>query len=200
MSLAEPYFEHLYAVKGDPWSLESRWYDARKYALTIASLRRSAYRRGFEPGCSVGVLTAMLASRCEELLATDLVPLALQTTAERLELRPWVEIRKLKIPDEWPEGSFDLIVLSELAYYLSSPELDRLIVLATRSLASDGDLVVVHWRHRVEDYPLTGDEVHARFRRTPFLKRVAGHSEADFLLDVFGHPGTPSVAAREGLA
>lgn len=200
MTLPGSYFERMYAEADDPWSLETRWYEARKYELTVASLRRARYRNGFEPGCSIGVLTELLAPRCEQLLATDVVLEAVDATATRLSQQSSVSVRSLRVPNEWPDETFDLIVLSELAYYLSFEELDLLVARATDSLATDGDLVVVHWRYPVPDYPLTGEEVHDRFRYSRDLSQIARHEEADFLLDVFGHPGTPSVAAREGLA
>ena len=68
------YFERMYANSDDPWHLAENPYEQRKYALTVASLPRERYRRGFEPGCSIGLLTALLAPRCEELVATDPVP------------------------------------------------------------------------------------------------------------------------------
>lgn len=58
MSTPPAYFEAMYAGAVDPWDLAGRWYEQRKYALTLASLPRPRYRAAFEPGCSVGVLTA----------------------------------------------------------------------------------------------------------------------------------------------
>ncbi|KPC81578.1 SAM-dependent methyltransferase, partial [Streptomyces sp. NRRL F-6602] len=66
----------MYADAPDPWRLADRWYEHRKYTLTLASLPRRRYRRAFEPGCSVGVLTRMLAGRCEEVVAADRVATA----------------------------------------------------------------------------------------------------------------------------
>lgn len=199
MSLAASYFEQLYANDADPWSLASRWYEQRKYALTLAALPRARYRRGFEPGCSVGVLTELLASRCDRLLSTDVASEAVHTTRSRVGSNPAIEVRRLEVPQEWPAGSFDLIVISELGYYLAPPDLAVLVNRAASALAPDGDLVVVHWRHHVPDYPLSGDDVRRAFRDDPRLGCVAAHVEDDFVLDVLEPLGAPSVAAREGL-
>ena len=64
------YFDQMYR-RPDPWDYESSWYEQRKYALTLAALRRERYENGFEPGCSIGVLTELLAPRCRHLLAAD---------------------------------------------------------------------------------------------------------------------------------
>ena len=60
MNVAAEYFEAMYRESQDPWSLSTRWYERRKYALTVAALPRARYRSAFEPGCSVGELSALL--------------------------------------------------------------------------------------------------------------------------------------------
>jgi hypothetical protein len=199
VSLSAGYFEELYAESADPWSLEHRWYEERKYALTMASLPRARYRRAFEPGCSVGVLTAMLAGRCDELLASDVADAAITATRRRVAAEPHVTVYRLQIPHEWPGGAFDLIVLSEIAYYLEPRDLVALAGRAADSLTDDGALVVVHWRHRVEDYPLRGDEVNRVLCHAPGLGVLAHHEERDFRLDVLVREPVVSVAAAEGL-
>jgi predicted TPR repeat methyltransferase len=199
VSLPASYFDALYAASDDPWEFATRWYEKRKYAVTLAALPRERYRRGFEPGCSNGVFTVQLAKRCDRLLAADTAAAAVAIAKTRLTDQPHVEIRQLAVPSEWPGEEFDLIVLSELGYYLSVEDLEALATAATASLAADGTLAVVHWRHPVEDYPLAGDEVHAVISRATPLRRVVHHDEPDFLLDVYGSPASPTVAEAEGL-
>ena len=72
---------------------------------------------------------------------------------------------------------------------------------ARNSLAEDGTILVCHWRPPVSDYPLGGEEVHAAFTRFAGgvgLHRLVGHSEDDFLLDVWSLDPR-SVATAEGL-
>ncbi len=59
--LSDAYFDRMYSESADPWQLQSRWYERRKYAITLALLPYARYRHAFEPGCSVGVLTEQLA-------------------------------------------------------------------------------------------------------------------------------------------
>jgi predicted TPR repeat methyltransferase len=198
LSLSAEYFDKLYSASDDPWSLASRWYERRKYAVTLASLSRPRYRRAFEPGCSIGVLTEQLAARCDSLLASDISAAALASTCARVDSGV-VETAVMRVPDEWPQGRFDLIVVSELAYYLSLDAVDVLVGRCAGSLTPDGELVVVHWRHQVADYPQTAATVHERFRGSPRLTRRTHHEEPDFMLDVLVPPGAPTVAEREGL-
>ena len=205
MTLQPSYFEDMYAAAEDPWKLSSRWYERRKYALTVAALPRERYRHALEAGCSVGVLTTLLAARCERVLAVDGSAAAVRTARGRTEHLAQVTVEQRTLPRDWPPGTFDLVVISEIGYYFSAVDFDRFITKAAGSLEPGGTLVAVHWRHAVEDYPLGGDEVHVAIRAAAErlkLERTVTHQERDFLLDVYARtpPGARSVAEEAGLA
>ncbi|MEE4546602.1 SAM-dependent methyltransferase [Streptomyces sp. V4-01] len=198
------YFDRMYADADDPWHLAERWYERRKYDLTLAALPRPRYRRAFEPGCSVGELTLGLAPRCDELLAADRVAAAVRTTRRRTADLPQVSVRQLTVPDEWPAGVFDLIVLSELLYYLDDDAVGRVLRQSVESLEPEGTLVTVHWNHDVPEHLSTGDAIADRLARLPGTALLADHRERDFVLQVHGRTtaeGRPpaSPAAAEGL-
>ena len=201
MSLSLRYFEDMYAASTDPWGFTDRWYEQRKYALTIASLPRARYTTGFEPGCSIGVLTAMLASRCDHLLSIDPVPAAVSAARERLADQPHVRVRQGQLTDPWPGAPFGLIVLSEVGYYLDDDELAPTLRRAADALEPEGDLVAVHWRDQVPEYPQPGDTVHKVLATTAGIERLGRHEERDFLLEIYTKTPPPprSVAQREGL-
>ena len=98
----------------------------------------------------------------------------------------------------FPAGRFDLIVLSEVAYYWDPATLERLISTLHTHLAEDATVVACHWRHPVADYPLGGDEANGIIRAALPLTRIAVHEERDFLLEVFS-TNPRSVAEVEGL-
>ena len=131
------HFEALYAGSDDPWHFDGSWYEARKRHLLLAALPHERYGRAFEPGCATGLLTAELAPRCGELLATDGAERALEVAGRRLEGHAHVALRRMWVPDEWPEGAFDLVVLSEFVYYLApadAPAQRRPYVLLLRAM------------------------------------------------------------------
>ncbi len=198
MSLPAEFFEQMYRTEEDPWGFRTRWYEERKYALTLAALPRRRYRSAFEPGCSIGVLTEQLARRCDRLLAADPVSAAVEA-ARAATAGLSVEVRVGSVPADWPDGTFDLVVLSELGYYLEPAELPGLASLAAGSLEPGGDLVAVHWRPAVADYPSTAAQVHDALAQCSELARIARHSEDDFLLEVFRRGEPTSVAQDEGL-
>jgi trans-aconitate methyltransferase len=180
------YFERLYQADEDPWGMASRWYERRKYALTVASLPSERYRSGFEPGCSIGALTERLAPRCERLLAVDHMAATVAVARRRVAPFPHVRVERRTIPDDWPPGPFDLLVLSEVCYYFDVGELVELMERARQSLEPGATVVAVHWTGQT-DYPLTATRTHEVLAEIPTFEAVAHHVDEQFLLDVWRH-------------
>ncbi len=187
-SLPPEYFEAIYREDDDPWGFETRPYEAAKYEATLAALPRPRYRRALEVGCSIGVLTRMLAGRCDGLLACDVSEKALDRARVRCRDLGDVRFRAMEIPREFPEGPFDLIVLSEVAYYWSPADLARARSGLIDRLEPGGHLLMVHWTPFVADYPQTGDQVHQAFLDsvdTAGLTHRGGSREETYRVDLF---------------
>lgn len=178
------YFERLYAGDGDPWGLATRWYERRKYQVTLASLPRQRYRSAYEPGCSIGVLSAGLADRCDRLVVSDPHPEAVGAARQRLAPHAHVSVECHAIPEDWPAGPWDLVVLSEVAYYFDDAGLADVMGRVMSSLDAGGHLVAVHYRLET-DYPQSGDAVHLRIAATAGLAGVVDHVETEFRLGVW---------------
>ncbi|MCM3697325.1 PIG-L family deacetylase [Microbacterium oleivorans] len=199
-SLAESFFDDFYRRNGDdPWGFESRWYEQRKRAITLASVPRERYASALELGCSTGVVTELLADRCDAVLAVDIADAPLAIARRRLGDREDVRLERLALPGEWPVGTFDLVVLSEVGYYWSAADLTRVVDLIRNAMDAGGHLVACHWRHPVAEYPQSGDDVHAALRAAEGLVRLVLHEEEDFVLEVYGLAGARSVAAETGI-
>ena len=151
------HFQRLYDVDPDPWRFGSREYERTKYQRTIASLGGCRFRSGFEAGCSVGVLTRMLAARCDTLLAVDIVETPLRAAHSACADQSWVRFAQMQIPGQWPTATFDLIVLSEVLYFLSPADVARAADRVIDTLEPGGIVLLVNWRGRSDD-PCTGDE------------------------------------------
>jgi len=200
MNSTAQYFDDLYQQSDDPWNLREGWYERRKRTLTLALLPRPRYRNAFEPGCANGELTAELATRCDALLAADLHERAVTLTRERVAGMPQVRVEQRTVPLEWPTeaGPFDLIIISEFAYYLHTDELETLAARIAASLTTDGTLLACHWRRPFAEALESADTAHALFDARCGLSRLAHHDEADLLIDVWSRDAR-SVAQREGL-
>ncbi len=182
--LPKSYFDAVYGDRLDPWGFESTWYEERKRAITLAALPKARYERAFEPGCAIGVLTRELASRCDEVVAWDVHPAVVDECARRCADVDHVDVTVGAIPDRWPAGRFDLVVLSEVAYYLDRNGLEALAAHLRGSSAANGTVVAVHWLGET-DYPLTGTETHERLEAELAWTTVVHHVDEDFVLDVW---------------
>ena len=83
-----------------------------------------------------------------------------------------------------PHGQFDLIVVSEVAYYWQREDLERAVRLLAELQPSGGHLILVHYTELVADYPLTGDEVHNIWLSRPEWKLLLQRQGKGYRLDV----------------
>ncbi|HSK26888.1 MAG TPA: class I SAM-dependent methyltransferase [Jiangellales bacterium] len=179
------HFDRLFGSGPDPYGFRTRWYERRKYALTLAVLSRPRYARGLEVGCAEGALTEQLAGRCDRLDAVDGSGVAVERAARAMAAHPEVHVSRAVVPGELPPGPYDLVVLSEVGYFLSAADLDRLAARITAALAPGGELAAVHWRHPSDLYPLTGDEVHERLDAEPRLDPLTRLVEPDVVMTTY---------------
>jgi protein-L-isoaspartate O-methyltransferase len=180
---SKEFFENKYLQNADPWKFASNPYELGRYDCMFNLLKRGRYKRAFEPGCSIGVFTAQLASLCDRVEAMDISPTAVEEARIRCEKLPNVAITCGALPASLPEGMFDLIVLSEIGYYFEEHQLAALADRLVEKLPVGGTLLAAHWLGTSEDHVLAGDHVHdiLAARRGVAL----GHSEryASFRLD-----------------
>lgn len=184
------HFEALYRASNDPWRVHDAWYECRKRALLLAGLRRARYDHALEAGCGNGGMTAALATRCRRVTAVDLSPAAIRRCRAHLASRRagGVQALALRLPDAWPavppEG-FDLVVISEMAYYLDDDALARFLTRASASLRAGGELVACHWRGPFSDRRQDTEALHAALAALPGLTPQLTHQEPEFRLDAW---------------
>ncbi len=193
----EPYFGNLYASADDPYGVRSRWYEIRKRAVLLAALPNRHYARGYEPGCGIGELTVQLAERCDALLASDFNPQAAAHARRRTAHLGNVTIERHTVPTDWPRGRFDLIVLSEVGYFLDADAMHILARHCDEALGDEGVLVSCDWCPEFTERVLPTREVHAVLARLG-LSLIVRHEESDFLLQIWSRDAR-SVAEREGI-
>ncbi len=177
-------------VSGDPWRTRSSWYEARKRALCLAALARPRYGRILDIGCSVGTLTAQLAARADEVAAIDGTPEALRHARTRYADLAQVRWIQGQVPDDLPPGPFDLVVLSEVGYFLTGAQLLGALRHARRALRPGGEILLCDWTHPTKDIPLDGMLVHRQAATALGLPRRVALIDQDFVVDVYGGPDT----------
>jgi 2-polyprenyl-3-methyl-5-hydroxy-6-metoxy-1,4-benzoquinol methylase len=157
------YFDNMYALARDPWNFETSIYEQEKYAHTIVALGDRQFEKGLEIGCSIGVLTGLLAKQCASVLGVDISEQPVKVAKDRYKDQSGINFQVCQIPQQFPEGLYDLIVLSEVCYYLSKEDLILSKELILDSLTTGGTLCMVHWRPQITDCVFNGDEVNDYF-------------------------------------
>lgn len=180
ISLAE--FEARYRADPDPWGYTSSAYEREKYEATLAACGPGPFDSALELGSSIGVFSAQLAPRCHSLTTIDGAPTAVQAARRRLT-DPAARIVLGAIPDHIPRRPYDLVVASEILYYLSATDLDATLDLLRALLVPGGRLVAVHWRPAGPERPFTAAQVHARLHAEPWLVTVHSETTSGYLLD-----------------
>jgi 2-polyprenyl-3-methyl-5-hydroxy-6-metoxy-1,4-benzoquinol methylase len=106
-----------------------------------------------------------LAARCAKLLAVDISEKPLEIAKKRCGNQPQVTFKALDISKEFPGDTYDLIIISEVGYYLTEEKLLELYENCQKNSSNNGQILLVHWTGFVEEYPLSGREVHKLFEK-----------------------------------
>lgn len=182
------HFERLYRDSPDPWSFETSLYEQQKYHATLAALGERRFSSALEVGCSIGVLTRRLAGCCDQLVAVDFAATAVARAIARCAPLPGVSVQQMQIPRQWPEGRFDLILFSEVLYFLDEYDLRETCAHTLRSLLPGGLVLLVNYTG-VTDDPNSGDDAALLFihASSPELRPIVQNREAHYRLDLLSH-------------
>ncbi|RUS97541.1 hypothetical protein DSM106972_082780 [Dulcicalothrix desertica PCC 7102] len=186
-SLPPSYFETLYTTNPDPWQFETSEYEAKKYTNTINALAKPRYQSALEIGGSIGILTEKLAPYCDSLLSVEVSKIAQKQARTRCKKLSQVRFELMRIPEQFPQETFDLVLISEVGYYWCRKDLQKSQTLILKNLAKGGHLLLVHWTEYARDYPLNGNEVHDSFLELAptQLKHLKSQREQQYRLDLF---------------
>lgn len=112
------HFDAMFEASSDPWGYDDEPYEHDRFGRTIDALAERRYFSALELGCANGALTEKLAPLCHRLLATDASSSALTVARKRVGHLADVSLVVASLPEDIPEGPFDLIVASDMLYYL----------------------------------------------------------------------------------
>lgn len=177
------YSDGMEGVHPDPWESEGSAFDKKKLALTMACLPRTRYSSGFEAARSIGVLTELLAVRCDRLISSDLTPSghAVKARSGCHGVSPF-EVGPIR--EQWPSGQFDLVVFNEIAVLFGEKDFGRVMACVFGSTRVGAHVVGVH-RRGLASHPLSAERSHQIIGESEDLVTVAHHCEEDFLLDIW---------------
>lgn len=176
------HFDALFDTSDDPWGYTHSPYEQGRHAATIAALGGRRFERAWEAGAASGILTEKLLGSCDKLVATDASPIAAGHAQKRIGSR--AEVACMRLPEAAPDGSFDLILLSDMLYYLGLEGVIATAGLCEARLRPKGMLVVVSYLGAT-DAALTGLEAAEAFRacKWPGLHLLESSAHPGFRLD-----------------
>ncbi len=141
-------------------------FEAFKRRVLLRACGDRIHGRGLELACAIGENSRLLAPRCLRLLAVDSSPTAIREAERRYGERPHLRFDVAPLPQAMPRGPFDLIVASEIGYYLPLRQLQMLLRLMARELAPGGRVVLLHHLSAFDDaaqLPFLAQQRMARF-------------------------------------
>ncbi|MGA2013714.1 MAG: SAM-dependent methyltransferase [Solirubrobacteraceae bacterium] len=177
-------FEERYRADPDPWSYASSGYERAKYGATLAACGPGPFARALELGASIGVFSELLAPRCRSLTTVDAAPTAVAAARRRLAGREAVTVVLGELPDAIPQAGYDLVVASEILYYVEATALRRTLAVLRERMVAGARLVAVHWRPPGPERPFDAAAVHALLHRQGWLSADRCAHTDDYLLDV----------------
>lgn len=177
-------FEARYRADPDPWGYRSSEYEKAKYAATLAACGSGPYAHALELGGSIGVFSARLAPRCRRLETIDFSATAVRSARGALAGHPHAHAILGEIPHDIPAGPFDLVVASEVLYYLTPQALEATLDTLRARTEAGARLVCVHWRPPGPERPFTAAQVHDQVRRLAWLRQLESETASEYLLDV----------------
>lgn len=192
-----PHFERLYRLNADPWNFTASPYEQQKYEATLSALGTKRFQMALEVGCSIGVLTSRLARRCDTLVGLDFAPSAVASARARCGLYPGVRIEQMQVPRQWPQGLFDLVLFSEVLYFLDKSDLTEICAQTLRSLLPGGQVLLVNYTGTTDD-PCSGDGAATFFMNAtaPALQPILQRREPNYRLDLLLFRGRGSSGER----
>jgi SAM-dependent methyltransferase len=184
-----PDFDALYGADPDPFHVRSSFYEQRKLGLVLDCLTKPSYSAAWDPACGIGELAARLAARAERVLASDASPQAVQLARRRCSASKNVEVKQLTQPSRPPSktDAFDLMVVSEFAFYLTEEVRVATLDVLHGVAAEAAELVAVHWRHHPHNAYVSGEQVQEEVvsgLEPRGWRHVVQHDDRDFIIDV----------------
>ena len=176
-------WESLFAAP-DPWGYGST-YEQTKYRHTLELLPEGAIGSALELACAEGHFTVQLAPHVGRLLAADIAAPALRRAAERCAGHEHVSFRQLDMRRDPLPGDFDLVVCSEVLYYIGDgADLARFARRLARAVKPGGHILLTHAKAVVDDPATTGFDWQVGFAAEHIGRTFARRPELEFLREL----------------
>ena len=193
------HFASLYADDGDPWHARASRYEVEKRADNGDQLQGRSYERGLDIGCGEGHLAAALvdAGIVRHMTGLDRDTGIVARANARHGENAALSFVTGALPDGLPDSAFDLVVISEVLYFLDEQSLAALVRQLGHRLHPGADLLVVSYLGETGT-PLSGRAAHDLFAALfgTALRTVSLRERENYLAELFrfSPPGGAALA------
>ncbi len=153
MGVGQEHLHALYADTSDPWGFEHSDYEQKKFAATRKALSRPRYACVFELGCGNGQLARHLEQMSGRYVGMDAVGIAVEAARRAV---PTASFIQNFYPCPLPDEDFDLLIVSEILYFLDEGSLRRLASEITTRWP-EAEVLCVSWLGET-DHALQGEQ------------------------------------------
>jgi SAM-dependent methyltransferase len=157
-------FEKKFRAEIDPWDYTHSRFEHFKRLNLLRACGPVKHGRVLELGCAIGETSRRLGRISLRLLAIDGSPTALAEAVRRNPHSPHISFRYAILPGQMPRSQFDLIVVSELAYYLRQHQQKALADRMVWALAPGGMAVILNHRRPFNDAAVLPELAHRQLR------------------------------------
>jgi 2-polyprenyl-3-methyl-5-hydroxy-6-metoxy-1,4-benzoquinol methylase len=144
------YFELKY-LRGNPYPVEIDPQEIEKFDRAFNCIKGRQYSSILEIGCGEGYFLEMYLLLSDRILATDISKLALKKAKERVGDKKNIEFRQFDIVRNNLDERFDLVICSEVLYYLTLDQLKSIIPKVFGYMKEDSNLLSIHARSLGDD-------------------------------------------------
>lgn len=166
MAVGIDHLRDLYADTSDPWGFEQSAYEQEKFAATRNALSRPYYQAILELGCGNGQLALHLSNVTNRYVGMDAVEKALEAARQAV---PTGTFLVGYYPCPLPAETFELLVLSEILYFLDHAGL-QLLARDIDARWPDAEVICVNY------LGLSGNQLQGEESVTIFTKALATHT------------------------
>ncbi len=183
-------FESVYGDDGDPWaSGDARYrYQRRKYQVLVSLLPPARrYGRVLDLGCGLGAMARLLAGRADAVLGMDVALAAVEQARSLSADLAHVSFEQGDVLDlpRALDGSFDLIVISDVLYYLLplSDAVLKALAMRMADLLTPGGICLLanHFFFAADAESRRSRRIHRAFAWSPGLDVMSEHRRPFYL-------------------
>lgn len=185
-------FEDKFAANSDPWRTRSSAYERRKRDDLSHVVGPGRHGRVLEVAAGNGSNTPMLSCRALRLTVTEGTSSGVHLIRRVVQDEARIDVHQLDLAEHLPGRRYDMVVVSEVLYYLPDRTFSSFAGEVSRTLRPGGSLILAHNKRYYPDAHRDGSKVHCQLLREMKVRMVPAYrcSTRHYSIERFIRQGT----------